>query len=168
MRHLRTMALAAVVALPLGACAAGPPATGWSSSASAQLQHDVQLVSGAAAARDVPAATAALMVLRQHLDAARRAGTVSRARADAIEAAATKVAADLDALARASATRPTPTPTATPTPTPTPTPRPTATRTPAHSSAPAPPPRTHRVTVARAPEHHKHHEGGKHGGHGDH
>jgi hypothetical protein len=125
-------ALLAVLAVGLFGAAgcSGDTSPALSDSAGRQLQADVLAVTTSAAAHNWVAARSGLTKLRTDLAAARTAGTVSAARADAIDAAVAVVNSDL-AGAATSATPSTPSTTAVATPTtrPKPTPQPKPTKT---------------------------------------
>jgi hypothetical protein len=108
-------------------CSGGATPQALSNAAAHQLQADVLAVTSNAAAHNWAAARTGLQRLRTDLATARTAGTVTSARAGAIEAAVAKVSLDIAAASAASTTPSSPgssTPAATPT---TPQPKPTRT-----------------------------------------
>jgi hypothetical protein len=133
MRRL-LLAISAVGLVGAAGCSGNTSAPSLSDAAARQLQADVLAVTTSAAAHSWVAASSGLKKLRTDLAAARAAGTVTSARAGAIEAATAKVSLD---IAAASATSTTPfspgssIPAATPT---TPNPKPTKTNERGHGS----------------------------------
>jgi cell division septation protein DedD len=90
----RAVALVCAAALAAG-CSSNGSDSALSDSAAATLHSDVLALTRAAAARNWSAADGALTELRSDLAAARELGTVSDARAAAIETTIRSVAADL-------------------------------------------------------------------------
>ncbi|MFN2562674.1 MAG: hypothetical protein ABR571_15440 [Jatrophihabitans sp.] len=129
----RAVALLCAAALATG-CSSKGSDSALSDSAAATLHSDVLALTRAAAARNWSAADGALTELRSDLTAARALGTVSDARAAAIEATIRSVAADLALRSGRTATPP-----STPSSSTASSPGPSATRTTANQPAPAPP-----------------------------
>ncbi|MDT4973777.1 MAG: hypothetical protein QOG22_3920 [Pseudonocardiales bacterium] len=121
------LAILAVGLVGVTGCSGNTSSAALSDTAAHQLQADVLAVTTSAAAHNWTAARTELNRLRTDLANARIAGTVTSARAGAIEAAVAKVSLDIAAASTASTTPSSPRssiPAATPT-----TPKPTPTRT---------------------------------------
>jgi hypothetical protein len=124
------LAVLAVGLFGAAGCSGDTSAPALSDSAGRQLQADVLAVTTSAAAHKWVAARSSLTKLRTDLAAAKTAGTVSVARADAIDAAVAAVNSDLAAMATsATPSAPSTTAVATPTTRPKPTPLPKPTKT---------------------------------------
>ena len=163
MTRSRAAAMSVMVSLLVSACASSTPPAAYPARVAAQLQGDVLEVTRSAAAKDAAAATGALARLREHVAAARSAGSISGTRAAEILAAASRVTADLVALADAQRPRSTPTAARTPTTRVAPAPARTAAPAPRVTTAPRPPKDAWHPKPEGHHDHHDHHDKGGHG-----